>query len=169
VLDAFVSEVQALKGAQMPDPTGPLVLSRDAQGRPTIQVSEDPIGKTWTTLTSYAPPPNGLFVVFQAPDSKGVIRDAIAINPGLIEDGQGDIDIDVLVDGKTVTLAIVGRYQGNDPCITASLPDVFAIGSPFAPFKALWLTEHKSVPGLTLPQGARGWVQMGTGWTPVYG
>jgi hypothetical protein len=92
------------------------------------------------------------------------------LNGGLMVDDannmQGDLDIDVYVDGKSAIVGIEGRWQGNPPGIMVDPPNLMEIGSNYGRWAQIWLT---TVPCTSaVPGRPRGCFRANGGIVPIY-
>ncbi len=136
-----------------------------------IGLAPTPTGPApWFIVRSFAPPPYGGRYCIEAKNNAGTWIDT-CFNPGVMVGTpgaeQGDVDTDILVDGKTATVAVAGRWASNPPGLQVWPPDLMWIGSVSNRWAGLYMTSTPcpaSVPGKPLYC-----VRNSGGFTPVYG
>lgn len=126
---------------------------------------------TWFFLRSYMQRDGaGSFMVFQCKNLAGEFKDAVAMNPGLLDGTPGkensDLDFDLLVDGKPSNISFAGRYRGSTCGIFPDPPNLFDIGNNYSRFRELWLTEHPPRPGM--PPQVKRCIKVNGGYVPIY-
>lgn len=126
---------------------------------------------TWFYLRSYMQRDGaGSFMVFQCKNLAGEFKDAVAMNPGLIDGTPGkensDLDFDLLVDGQSTNISFAGRLHGSTCGIFPDPPNLFDIGNSYSRFRELWLTEYPPRKGM--PAGTRACVKINGRYAPLF-
>jgi hypothetical protein len=136
---------------------------------PAVAVGAATGQATWFMVRSFNVPPYGGRYCIEDRNDAGKWMDT-CINPGTMVGTpgaeQGDMDFDILVDGKPANISVAGRWAQNPPGLQVWPPDLMWIGSVSNRWAGIYMT---SVPcPASVPGRPAYCVRNSGGFTPVY-
>src|SRR5208282_91653 len=125
------------------------------QPLPAVAVGAATGQATWFMVRGFNVPPYGGRYCIEDRNDAGKWFDT-CINAGTMVgtpgNEQGDMDFDILVDGKPANISVAGRWSTNPPGLQVWPPDLMWIGSVSNRWAGISMTQHPcpaSVPGRT--------------------
>jgi len=141
----------------------------ETQPLPAVAVGAATGQKTWFMVRSFNVPPYGGNYCVEDRNLAGTWIDT-CINAGTMvgtpSAEQGDMDFDILVDGKPANVSVAGRWGSNPPGLMVWPPDLLFIGSVTNRWAGFFMTTV-ACPS-TVPGSPKGCVRMNGGFAPFY-